>query len=162
MPAPRRAAAALALLAATMLVLAFAFEGFGGLRPCELCWWQRWAWLAALPPALVAAVAPPRAAGWLLLLAALAVLAGAGIAFFHVGVELHWWRGTAACGGDATAAATPEELLRRLLGQPVVRCDEVAWSLGGISMAGWNFAIALVSGLAALAIALRRRGESPA
>jgi disulfide bond formation protein DsbB len=161
MPLPRRTAAAIALVAAAMLTAAFAFEAFAGLRPCELCWWQRWAWLAALPPAIAAAIAPPRLAAPLLLVAALAVLAGAGSALFHVGVEQHWWRGTAACGSDGPAT-TPEELLRRLLGQPVARCDEVVWSLAGISMAGWNLAISLVAGLAAAAVALRGRRGRPA
>jgi disulfide bond formation protein DsbB len=161
MPRPRTAAILLALLAAMMLVLAFAFEGFGGLRPCELCWWQRWAWMAALPPALAAWLAPGRLPAALLGLAALAVLAGAGIAFFHVGVELHWWRGTAACGGGGPAASA-EELLRQLLGRPVARCDEVPWSLAGISMAGWNGLIALAAGLAALAVALRDLRRAPA
>jgi len=152
MPRPRTAAALLALLAATMLIFAFAFEAFGGLRPCELCWWQRWAWLGALPSAIAAWLAPGRLPAALLGLAALAVLAGAGIAFFHVGVEWHWWRGTAACGASGGAASV-EELARQLLGQPVVRCDEVTWSLLGISMAGWYGMLALVSGLAALAVA---------
>ena len=34
---------------------------------------------------------------------------------------------------------------------PVVRCDEVAWSLFGISMAGWN--AILSAGLSALWLA---------
>jgi disulfide bond formation protein DsbB len=161
MPRPRTAAVLLALLAATMLVFAFAFEAFGGLRPCELCWWQRWAWLAALPPAIAAWLAPGRLPAALLGLAALAVLAGAGIAFFHVGVELHWWRGTAACGSTGPAASV-EELARQLRGQPVVRCDEVSWSLFGISMAGWNGLISFVAGLAALAVAGRDLRRAPA
>ena len=32
-----------------------------------------------------------------LALAGLTFLAGAAIAFFHVGVEQHWWRGMAGC-----------------------------------------------------------------
>jgi disulfide bond formation protein DsbB len=161
MPRPRTAAALLALLAAAMLAAAFAFEYFGGLRPCELCWWQRWAWFAALPPAIAAWLAPGRLPAALLGLAALATLAGAGIAFFHVGVELHWWRGTAACG-SAGPAASVEDLTRQLLGAPVVRCDQVPWSLLGISMAGWNGIVALVAGAASLAVAVAglRRGAA--
>ena len=53
---------------------------------------------------------------------------------------------------------TLEELRAQVLGAPVVRCDEVAWSLFGISMAGYNGLISLATGLAAMA-QLRRRGE---
>ena len=82
-----RAPAALALLAAAMLAAAFAFEHIGGLRPCVLCWWQRYAWMAALVCALSAVATRGRFASALLLAAALATLGGAGIAGYHVGVE---------------------------------------------------------------------------
>ena len=141
------------MLAFAMLAAAFAFEAFG-LRPCELCWWQRYAWMATLALALAAGLGPRRRRPALLALAALATLTGAAVAGFHFGVEQHWWAGTASCGSGG-AAASPEELLRRLLERQPARCDEVAWSLFGISMAGWNGLIALAAGLAALAVAIR-------
>ena len=53
--------------------------------------------------------------------------------------------------GDRTArVAAAVELL---LATPVTRCDEVAWSLGGISMAGYNGIVSLAAALV-LAIAL--------
>lgn len=147
--------AALALLAAAMLAAAFAFEHLGGLRPCVLCWWQRYAWMATLALALPAALLDGRAAIGMLLLASVAALAGAGIAGFHVGVEQGWWSGTAECGATLGRAANAQERLRLLLAAPVVRCDEVAWSFAGISMAGWNGVVAAAGGGLALA-ALRR------
>lgn len=142
----RAVPAALALLAAAMLGAAFAFEHLGGLRPCVLCWWQRYAWLATLALALPAALLDGRAAAALSLLAALAALTGAGIAGFHVGVEQGWWTGTAECGATLGRAGSPEERLRLLLAAPVVRCDEVAWSFAGVSMAGWNGVVAAAGG----------------
>ena len=44
---------------------------------------------------------------------------------------------------------SPEQLKKYLFGAKMVRCDETAWSMWGISMAGWN---ALLS--AALAFVL--------
>ena len=38
---------------------------------------------------------------------------------------------------------------------PIVRCDEPAWSMAGISMAGYNMLVSLA--LAALALAGARR-----
>ena len=57
---------------------------FGGLYPCEMCWWQRYAHFAALPFALLAFATEPRRL-WVLL-AALAVLASGLIGAFHAGV----------------------------------------------------------------------------
>src|SRR5207237_10719321 len=83
-------------------------------------------------------------AGALLAIAALGFLAGAGIAAFHVGVEQHWWAGTAECGASGPlAGGSAADLRAKLLAQPVVRCDEVAWSLFGISMAGFNVIVSL-------------------
>lgn len=140
--------AALMVLASSVAILlgAFAFQYIGGLQPCILCWWQRYPYMATIVLSLVAAaIAPtrPPLARILLGLSVAAFLAGAGIAAFHVGVEQRWWAGTAECGANFGPVGSVDELRRRLLAQPVVRCDEVAWSLFGISMAGYNFLLSL-------------------
>jgi disulfide bond formation protein DsbB len=152
-----RVAAALILLAsATVLGAALAFQYWGGLAPCVLCIWQRYAHGGLMAfAALALAAGRPQWRAVLLAGCALAALASAGIAFFHVGVEQHWWQGTAECGSTLPPAATIEEFRERLLAQPLVRCDEVAWSLFGISMAGYNVILSLA--LAAFAFAAARR-----
>jgi len=152
----RRMGLALAGLAAALLAAAFAFEHWAGLAPCALCWWQRYAWMATLPPALAAAGLRGRLATVALGLAALAALAGAGVALFHVGVEQGYWAGTPECGSRLGPAASPEERLRQIMAAPVVRCDQIAWSWLGLSMAAWNGLAALVGGGLALAVALRQ------
>ena len=150
-----------ALLAAAsglMLGGAFAFQYIGGLEPCVLCIWQRYPYGAVIILGLLGAglargpSPPPGVLIALMSLAAAALLTDAAIAGFHVGVEQRWWQGTAACVG-ATGADSIEALRAQLLARKVVRCDEVAWSLGGVSMAGYNMAAAAglgtVAGLAA-------------
>lgn len=155
------AAGLLSLVGCAMLGAALAFQHLGGLEPCALCIDQRKAWGAAVLLATLSvwAEGKSRIAVALLLLglAGLAALAGAGIAGYHVGVEQKWWQGTAACGtgfagfGSGDAANLREQLLAR----PVVRCDEVAWSLLGISMAGWNGLVACAAGAMALSVTVR-------
>ncbi len=67
-----------------------------------------------------------------------------------------------ACSGAATTADTIEELRRQLLAQPVVRCDEPAWTMFGVSMAGYNAvaSAALVAGCV-VAVARMTRRMSP-
>jgi disulfide bond formation protein DsbB len=152
----RLAAAALFAASAALLAGALAFQYWGGLQPCVLCLWQRYAHVGVMGFAMLAFVLGRTPTGGLLLIASgLAALAGAGIAGFHVGVEQHWWQGTSECGSTLGPAATIDELRARLLAQPVVRCDEVAWSLFGISMAGYNFILSLA--LAAFAFAAAAR-----
>ncbi|GGE15016.1 dihydroneopterin aldolase [Polymorphobacter glacialis] len=132
---------------AALLGGAIAFQYIGGLAPCEMCHWQRWALLATLGLALLAwALGHSRA---VLALAALALIANAGIAVFHAGVEQHWWAGITACAAAPLSGSTTD-VLAQILAQPLVRCDAIPWSLFGISMAGWNAIISFAIGGTAL------------
>ena len=124
-----------ALGSALMLAGAFAFQHFGGLAPCKLCLWQRWPHGAAMLIGLVAAMMPLRV---LSALGALVVLAGAAIAAYHVGVEQSWWQGPTGCASGSISGLSVQELLDQINAAPLVRCDEIPWSLAGVSMAGWN------------------------
>jgi disulfide bond formation protein DsbB len=141
------------------LVVAFASQYWGGLQPCVLCIYQRYPYGVAAALGVVGILVAGRP-GWLravMLLAVLAFFVDAGIAAYHVGVEQHWWQGTAECGSTLDLNLSPEELKKQLLHQPVVRCDEAPWSLFGISMAGYNFLYAATLGTATLWYALRQR-----
>jgi len=90
-------------------------------------------------------------------IAALAFLIGAGLAFYHVGVEQHWLAGPTACTGGTSGADTVEALKAQLLGRQPVNCDEPAWRLFGVSLAGWNLLASAVITIFCGAAVLRRR-----
>lgn len=124
---------------AAVLGAALSSQYVGGLNPCEMCIWQRWPHGVAMALAALALFAGPgRTGGLLLLLLTLAMAVGAGLGVFHVGVELGYWEGPSTCAGGGFAGLTPLEVVERLKAAPLVRCDEVAWSFLGVSMAGWN------------------------
>jgi disulfide bond formation protein DsbB len=139
-------AAPAALLAGAMLV----FERMMGLAPCEMCWWQRYPLFAALAFA---------ALGWatrrdaLIALAGMAVLVSGLLGGFHAGVEYKWWPGPTHC----TGASLGSDPLASIMNAPIVRCDVPQWALGGVSIAGFNFLISTIAGLAILWL-IRRRG----
>jgi disulfide bond formation protein DsbB len=151
-------AKALALIVpAALLAGAFAFEHIGGLYPCEMCWWQRWAHMAALPFALLAWLLGGRLAdgGRLLVrLAAAAILASGLIAVYHAGVEADIFEGITQCT-SVQSGGSNAELLAQIMAAPIVRCDEVPWSLWGVSMAGWNAILSLLAALFILWLTLR-------
>ncbi|MDH3242061.1 MAG: disulfide bond formation protein B [Alphaproteobacteria bacterium] len=163
---PGLVAGLLAAASAALLSGAFAFQYIGGLAPCVLCIWQRWPYavvigLGVIGAGLARGAAPPKGAlAAVLGLAALALFVDAGIAGFHVGVEQKWWEGTQACVGTGPSGAkTAQQMVAELLNTKVVRCDEVAWSLAGISMAGYNMIAALGLGVFATLGALRTAGR---
>jgi len=155
---PLGLAKALSLLVpAGLLAGAFAFEYVGGLFPCEMCWWQRWAHMAALAFAILAlagARLPDRGRS-LVWLAALAILTSGLIGFYHAGVEADIFEGFTQCTASNLGGSS-EDLLERIMAAPLVRCDEVQWSLFGVSMAGWNAILSTLSALVILWLSLRR------
>jgi disulfide bond formation protein DsbB len=140
---------------------ALLFQYVGGLQPCELCLAERWPYYGAIAVAAAALAAGERGAVWWVGLLALIFLGSAGLAAYHVGVEQHWIAGPTACTGGASGAKSAEELMKFLTEQQPTRCDEVQWSLAGISLAGWNLLISLVLlAVTAIGFARLRRGAA--
>ena len=135
------------VLVASLLVLGTALlsQYWGGLIPCELCLLQRWPWRVAIVFAALAWLVGDRIPLTVAALTiALVFFVSAGLGFYHVGVEQHWFAGPTACSASAGLTATTiEELRRQLEAAPVVMCDQVQWALFGISLAGWNVVASL-------------------
>ena len=141
-----------------VLATAYAFEYLANLQPCVLCIYQRIPYAVAIGLMLLAIILRKHSqANLILFIAASVVFAvGSAIAIFHIGVEQQLWQGTPECGNFINTASV-EALRKQLLAQPIVRCDEVAWSLFGISMAGYNFLISTSLLLYSLVIVLQRK-----
>lgn len=166
---PSRATGLVFTASVAVLGAALLSQYVGGLEPCVLCLYQRVPYILTivLSGAVLAIVAfagsqilltPVRS---VLVVCAILFLIGAGIAAYHVGVEQGWWRGTEACSGPDLNSLTATELREHLLKAPIIRCDEVAWSAFGISMAGYNFIVSLLFAGSSLwlARALIKRAE---
>ena len=147
------------LLPAALLAGAFGSQYFVRLYPCEMCWWQRYAHMAALVPAALAFTAPAGSARsrTLTLLAAIAIAVSGAIAVYHAGVELKIFEGFTTCTSTAHSGSTAD-VLRQITGAPLIRCDQVQWSFLGFSLAGWNAIISL--GGAALILLFSLKGEA--
>ena len=158
----RSFAAGMLIAAAAVLGAALLSQYWGGLKPCELCLLQRWPWDGAIAVALVALFVGERAGLLRLALLFAAIFAvSAAFAFYHVGVEQHWFAGPSACTtGGGSRAMTLEEMKRQILGTAPVLCDKVQWSLFGVSLAGWNLLASLA--MAAVCLFVFARSRPPA
>jgi disulfide bond formation protein DsbB len=162
-----------ALTSAALLAGAHAFERFGGLAPCALCLDQREAHWTALAAALVGlgfslVFKWRRAAAAAVGACSLIYLVSSCLAFYHAGVEFKFWPGPKTCAGAGAALGRGSlgDILDK--GAPAVSCSDAAWTLFGVSMAGYNllisaglFALCLVAAASAMRDArlnLRRAG----
>jgi len=149
-----------ACASAAMLAIAHGFETFGGLSPCTLCLQQREVYWAALAAGMVGFVLSYVLRAWVARMAdvllALVFLIGAGIAIYHSGAEWKWWPGPTTCsGGGSVSAAGLSDFLNGAKFAPP-RCDQAAWRMLGLSMAGWNALISLGLACVSLIAALHK------
>ena len=145
------------LVPAALLAGAYGSQFWGGLYPCEMCYWQRWPHFAAIALALLSFALQKmadkgRSFVWL---AALAILVSGSIGAYHAGVEVGIFEGITQCTAGGSGGST-EDILNDILSRPIIRCDEVQFSFLGISMAGWNAILSIGFALLILWLSLRR------
>jgi disulfide bond formation protein DsbB len=149
-PLVRANSVALAVPAA-LIAGALGSQYIGGLYPCEMCHWQRWPHYAAIVAAVLAFAMPTLGRKQLVGLAALLILISGAIGAFHAGVEYHWWPGITACSQTATGSTMAD-----ILKAPIVRCDQPQWTLGTISLAGFNAIFSVGGALTVFALLMRK------
>ena len=151
------------LLAASLLALAGAFvlENHFGIVGCVLCVYQRVPFAAAaICAAAGIALGRSRSSQRLVLvLCGVAFAAGAGLASYQVGLQQGWWLDAGVCTGSTPIASSTFDLRAAVLseaGRPP--CDQVDWTLFGISLAAFNAFVS--SGLALIcAVGLAATGN---
>ena len=160
---PWAVAALIAVLAAGTVGAALMLQA-SGYAPCELCLKERLPYYVGVPVAVATALAA-RAGLRLAMLSGFVVLivcfmAGTALGLYHGGVEMKLWAGPTECSGAVTAAPDVADFLKQLQSVSVVRCDEAALHVFGLSLALWNALICLVFiGLANMGL-LRAGGET--
>jgi disulfide bond formation protein DsbB len=137
---------------AALLAGAHAFETFGGLSPCPLCLDQRkWHWAVVVVGLAGFALVRfrPNLARWAAGAVGLVLVGAAYMGAYHVAVEQHWV--LAQCD----ARVDLDDLRFRESGSFVVpHCDQIAWQMFGVSMAGYNALISAALALASFIVAL--------
>jgi disulfide bond formation protein DsbB len=152
--APSIACPLLALAGGGVLLAAFGLEYLGGAAPCHLCVLERWPYAALIALGLIGWRWQPRA---MLGLALLVLLGSAALAGYHVGVEQGWFALPESC--EASGQAGSIEELKRMLAEAPPACDQVRFTLFGLSLAEWNViaSLALAGYTGAATLGLGRR-----
>lgn len=148
---------------------AYFFEYVLGYMPCHLCLQERVPYMIAIAASLAtlitargdkaASIAPVT----LMALCALVLAFDAGLSAYHAGVEYKFWAGPETCTSASLVVHSLDALNAELTtGTRIPRCDAAAWTLFGVSLAGYNMLIA--AGLAFLStlFVLRQRPSAKA
>jgi disulfide bond formation protein DsbB len=145
------------IVPSALLAGAYGSQYWGGLHPCEMCYWQRWPHFAAIALALgsFAMRGAPDKGRSFVWLAALAILVSGAIGFYHAGVELDIFEGFTQCSAPISGGSSAD-LLADILDRPMIRCDDVQFSFLGISMAAWNAILSIGFALMIAWLSLRR------
>lgn len=131
-----------------LFVASLVAERYFNLLPCSMCLYQRYVHFGIGVLGLMVMRVDPKIA---LFSVGIGFAGSAGLAGYHVGIEHHIFPVPKSCA-QAVHADSIEELRAQLIHRPTVRCDKPAWTLWGISMAGYNalgsLALTLLAGLA--------------
>jgi disulfide bond formation protein DsbB len=145
-------------VALALILGALFFQYILNYPPCEVCHWQRWPHIAAaiigLGGALLigAGLLNARAAMVIAALAILGVAISGALGVWHAGFEWHLWSGPTECTTGFKFNGGPIDL-----NAPVPRCDNPAWRLFGISLAGYNAIISLGAAAFGALMLVRRK-----
>jgi disulfide bond formation protein DsbB len=145
---PLSAAIIVVIVGAATIGAVFFFQYVLGYPPCPLCLDQRMAYYASVPLAALLWLGASHGAqrkvlvlGFLVITAVM--LWNTGLSVFHAGVEWKFWPGPADCSGPINNFGSAGNMLKQLQSIRIVRCDEAAWRLFGISMAGYDVLVSL-------------------
>lgn len=143
----------LGLASTAALASAYALQYLAGFEPCQMCYWQRYPYVAVIAVAVIGVASRFVRLGLLVTLALF--LVGTGLSVWHVGVE----QGIFALPTDCVAGgtATTVEELRALIMTAPPTCDQVTVSFLGLSLSTWNGIASLTLAAATFAALWRDR-----
>jgi disulfide bond formation protein DsbB len=163
----RSAAAIVVIVGLATIAGFFFFQYVLGYPPCPLCLDQRMAFYVTVPLAVLLWLGAGHGARRKVLFLGFLVIAAlmlwnTGLSAFHAGVEWKFWPGPQDCSGPINNFGSAGNMLKQLQSIRIVRCDEAAWRLFGVSLAGYDVLVSLFLALVSAwgANAARERPDS--
>jgi disulfide bond formation protein DsbB len=165
---PLSAAAIIAIVGVLTMAAVYYVQYVMLLAPCPLCLEQRVAYYVCVPLAALLWLGAGHGASRKVLVLGFIVIAGfmlwnTGLASYHAGVEWKFWQGPTDCSGPIDKIGSVGNMLNQLQRISLVRCDEAALRILGISLSGYDALVSLflaaVAGWGAKAAWARRESQ---
>ena len=127
-----------ALLSAIALASALIAEFYFNLVPCEMCLKQREPYYIIILGFIFIAILRWQTRIWFYLGVQLISIYGLFYSLWHVGIENKILAGPSSCSGGLNISTNTSSLKEQIISKAVINCEEVAWSIFGLSAATMN------------------------
>jgi len=117
---------------------AFIAEYIFNLLPCKMCLYQRYPYYFIISIFILFYLFRITSNIWLYILTELAILYGLFYSIWHVGIEKKLITGPSNCSSFIKEKNSIEELKEQILNQIIVNCNDISWSILGLSAATIN------------------------
>ena len=126
------------LFSVVALASAFIAEFYFNLAPCEMCLKQREPYYIIITGFTLITILKWQDRIWFYLGVQIISIYGLFYSIWHIGIENKLLSGPAGCSDGLNITNNASDLKEQILSKPVINCEDVAWSIFGLSAATIN------------------------
>ena len=120
------------------IITALIAENVFSLEPCSMCLKQRHPYYFIIIIFILFLLIHRFSRLWYFLMVQLSTIYGLFYASWHVGIEQKILKGPSGCTGGLNFTTSIEKLKEQIMEKSVINCEEIVWSIFGISAATLN------------------------
>ena len=120
------------------LASALIAEFYFNLAPCEMCLKQREPYYIIILGSIFIAILRWQEHVWFYIGVQIISIYGLFYSVWHVGIENQLLSGPAGCSSGLNMTNNVSSLKEQILSKPVINCEDIAWSIFGLSAATIN------------------------
>ena len=117
---------------------AFIAEFYFNLAPCEMCLKQREPYYIIILGFIFIVILKWQKRVWFYIGVQIISIYGLFYSVWHVGIENQLLSGPAGCSSGLNMTNNVSSLKEQILSKPVINCEDIAWSIFGLSAATIN------------------------
>ena len=126
------------LFSVVALASALIAEYYFDLQPCAMCLKQREPYYIIIAGFILVMILKWQDKIWFYVGVQIVSIYGLFYSLWHVGIENKILAGPSSCSGGLNISTNTSSLKEQILSKAVINCEEVAWSIFGLSAATMN------------------------
>ena len=126
------------LFSVVAIASALIAEYYFDLQPCEMCLKQREPYYIIIAGFILVMILKWQDKIWFYVGVQIVSIYGLFYSLWHVGIENKILAGPSSCSGGLNISTNTSSLKEQIISKAVINCEEVAWSIFGLSAATMN------------------------